>query len=104
MLAGGGSAGLRSVRPAYAAAIVLLEPDDLLRMPNGDQYELIDGVPTEKPMGAKSDSIAARLIGMLEPYCRAGKLGHVFGSQTGYRCFPGKPRQVRKPDISFVAN
>jgi Uma2 family endonuclease len=81
----------------------LMEPDDLLRMPDGEHFELIDGVPKEKPMGAKSDSIATTLSALLYAYCRAHKLGHVFGSQTGYRCFPGKPRQVRKPDVSFIA-
>jgi len=83
---------------------VLLDPDDLLRMPDGDRYELIDGVPVEKKMGAKSDWIAATLIGMLQPFCRARRLGLVFASQTGYRCFPSKPRQVRKPDVSLVAS
>ena len=82
---------------------MLVEPEDLLRMPDGDRYELIDGVPTEKNMGAKSDWIGASLIGSLQPFCRAHKLGFVFASQTGYRCFPNKPRQLRKPDVSFVA-
>ena len=27
----------------------------------------------------------------------------VFGPATPYRCFPNDPRQVRKPDVSFVA-
>lgn len=82
----------------------ILEPEDLQRMPDGDLYELIDGVPTEKPMGARSDFTGAVLIGLLQPYCRREKLGFVFGSQTGYRCFPEKPLQVRIPDVSFVAS
>ena len=39
----------------------LLEPDDLLKLPDGDHYELIDGVPVEKPMGAESDEIASSI-------------------------------------------
>ncbi|HXD87599.1 MAG TPA: Uma2 family endonuclease [Urbifossiella sp.] len=83
----------------------LLEPEELQKMPDGDSYELIDGVPTEKkPMGAKSDFTGAALIGLVKPYCRQHKLGLVFGSQAGYRCFPDKPLQVRIPDVSFVAS
>lgn len=78
-----------------------LEPDDLLRMPDGDNYELIDGIPKEKPMGAESDEIALAVGMLLKAFVRQHKLGHVYGSQTGYRCFPNG--RVRKPDTSFVA-
>ena len=83
---------------------VLMDADDLLAMPDGEGYELIDGIPVEKHMGAKSDLIALRLGGWLEQFCREHKLGHVFGWTTGYRCWTGKngrPR-VRKPDASVV--
>ena len=33
---------------------------------------------------------------------RAHKLGYVFGSQTGYRCFSVKKNLVRKPDVSCI--
>ena len=82
----------------------LLEPDDLADLPDGgDHYELIDGVPVEKQMGAEADRITVRLSSRLDPYCERTGCGPVFGGQTGYRCFPSKPRQLRKPDLSFVA-
>jgi Uma2 family endonuclease len=81
----------------------LIEPDELLRMPDGDRYELIDGRPKEKPMGAESDEINCKMNMLLVAFVRQHRLGHVYGSQTGYRCFDGKPRLVRKPDTSFVA-
>jgi Uma2 family endonuclease len=80
----------------------LLEPDDLLRMPDGDSYELVDGHPVKKPMGAESDRIAVRLAGKLDLFCTQRTVGFVFGSQTGYRCFPDRPRLLRKPDASVV--
>lgn len=80
---------------------VLLGPEDLLAMPDGERYELIDGVPKEKPMGAESDRIALRLGGLLDQFSLKTKCGLAFGSQTGYRCFPNK-QQLRKPDVSFV--
>ena len=60
----------------------LLEPDDLLRRPDGDHYELIDGVPVEKHMGAESDEIAVGLGALLLRYVREKGLGRVYGSQT----------------------
>ncbi|MBX9626824.1 MAG: Uma2 family endonuclease [Gemmataceae bacterium] len=82
----------------------LLEPDDLYGLPDGgDHYELIDGVPVEKKMGAEADRITVRLSSRLDAHCERTGCGLVFGGQTGYRCFPSKPRQLRKPDLSFVA-
>lgn len=40
----------------------VIEPEDLLRMPDGDHYELIDGRPREKPIGAESDEIEGLLL------------------------------------------
>lgn len=82
----------------------LLWPDDLVNLPeSGDNYELIDGVPVEKKMGAEADRVTVRLSSRLDGHCERTGGGLVFGGQTGYRCFPSKPRQVRKPDLSFVA-
>jgi Uma2 family endonuclease len=81
----------------------VVEPEDLLRMPDGDRYELIDGVPREKHMGAESDMIAIGLGSLLTAFVKANKLGLTFGAQTGYQCFPNRPKLVRMPDASFVA-
>jgi Uma2 family endonuclease len=78
-----------------------LTPDDLLAMPGGEHYELIDGVPKEKPMGAQSDEISAAVTIALGTFVRHHRLGHVYGSQTGFRCFPNN--RVRKPDSALVA-
>jgi Uma2 family endonuclease len=80
----------------------VLEPDDLLRMADGDRYELIDGFPVEKDMGAKADEIALAIGSQLRPYCLGKGLGRVYGPQTGYQCFPTRPALVRMPDVSFV--
>jgi Uma2 family endonuclease len=81
----------------------VLEPDDLLRLADGDNYELIDGRLKEKLMGAESDKLALRVGSLLDQFCLRTRCGAVFGSQTGYRCFAGKPKLVRKPDASFVS-
>jgi Uma2 family endonuclease len=81
----------------------LLEPEDLLRMPDGDRYELIDGKPKEKPMGAAAEEIGGLLLTQLNNFIRPNKLGRAYPSQTGFQCFPTDPKQVRMPDTSFVA-
>ena len=54
-------------------------------------------------MGAKSNEIAGHLFGALYQHVRSQRLGHLFVAETGFRCFPSRPRLVRKPDIAFVA-
>ena len=81
-----------------------LEPDDLLRMPDGDEYELIDGVPKEKQMGAKAEEIAGLLLTALNLFIRPRKLGRAYPSKAGFQCFPGRPGLVRMPDASFIAS
>jgi len=82
---------------------MLMEPEELERMPDGDHYELIDGIPVEKIMGAKSDELSLAIGSILRDFVLEKQLGRVYGSSTGYRgCFPHRPRMLRKPDVSFV--
>lgn len=80
----------------------VIEPDDLLRLPDGDRYELIDGRPKEKSMGAQSDEIGGLIVTQFNNFIRPNKLGRAYPSQTGFQCFPGRPKLVRMPDASFV--
>ena len=81
-----------------------LEPDDLLSLPGSDRYELIDGIPVEKNMGAEAGEINSTVNLLVKGFVRAKQLGHVYDAQTGYQCFPSNPNRVRLPDTSFVAN
>jgi len=82
---------------------LLIEPEDLLNMPDGENYELINGIPTEKAMSVDSEIIAFDLGTVLNLFVKQHDLGRAFGSNTGYVCFPNRPRQLRKPDVSFIA-
>jgi Uma2 family endonuclease len=78
-------------------------PEDLLRMQDGDRYELVNGVLVELHMGALAAWIAAKLVQFLNNHCDAHRLGWVFtGSDAGYQGFLDSTRTVRKPDVSFV--
>jgi Uma2 family endonuclease len=81
-----------------------LNPDDLLRMPDGDSYELVKGTPVEKkPMGARASETTIALAILLGAFIRQNQLGHLYDGQTGFHCFPDDPDRVRKPDLAFVA-
>ena len=82
--------------------VVLMNPDALLTMPDGDKFELVNGIPVEKQMGAESGEITTLLSALLTVFVRQQQLGHVYDGQTGFQCF-AEASLVRKPDISFVA-
>jgi Uma2 family endonuclease len=78
-----------------------LTPDDVLDLPDGDHYELVDGRLVEKTMGSRSQSVAALFVHLLMGHCRPTGLAHVF-VECGHVCFPGKPNRMRRPDVSCV--
>src|SRR5262249_10537575 len=78
-------------------------PEDLLAMPDGHRYELVDGRLVERDMGAQSSRIAAILIRLLDTHVTAQKLGFVFATDCGYQIVADHPNHVRFPDASFIA-
>jgi Uma2 family endonuclease len=78
-------------------------PEDLLAMPDGDRYELVNGVLVERHMGWLAGWIGNELARHLGNHCQAHSLGWATqGGGGGYEGFPGSTRTVRKPDVSFV--
>jgi Uma2 family endonuclease len=81
---------------------ILHTPEDLLAMPDGDHYELVNGKLVERNMGAYSSYVATRLVVILDAFCQANRLGWVFSEGTSYQCFPDNPDKVRRADVSFI--
>jgi Uma2 family endonuclease len=77
-------------------------PEDLLTLPDGDHYELVDGNLVERHMGAVSSWTGGILYHFLQVHCQANNLGWVWPADNGYRCFPDAPGKVRRPDVSFI--
>jgi Uma2 family endonuclease len=77
-------------------------PDDLLRMPDGDRFELVDGHLVELHVSLLSSLVAANLLRQIGNYCETHSPAWIFGADCGVQCFPGHPRKVRKPDVSLV--
>jgi Uma2 family endonuclease len=78
-------------------------PEDLLRMPDGHRFELIDGELVERNMGAESSQVAMNLMVRVGFHVRTNKLGKVFAPDCGYQIFPQHPNRVRFADGSFIA-
>lgn len=78
-------------------------PDELLAMPGGKHYELVDSIPVEKTRSLLSSRVATKVCWILDASCTGKDLGWILGPTCGYRCFPWKPGKVRRPDASFIA-
>lgn len=77
-------------------------PEDLLTMPDGDRYELVDGQLVERTMSVWASYVAGQVFLLLSNYCKEHHLGWVFPEGTSYQCFPSAPSLVRKPDVSLI--
>jgi Uma2 family endonuclease len=79
-----------------------LTADELEAMPDAKSYELVDGELVERAMGNEASWIGALITRYLVDHCVTNRLGLVFNSEAGYRCFADDPNRVRRPDVSFV--
>jgi Uma2 family endonuclease len=77
-------------------------PEDLLKMPDGDRYELVDGNLVERDMSFWSSYVGGVLYGLLWLHSREKKLGWVAPEGTSYQCFADAPNRVRRADVSFL--
>ncbi len=77
-------------------------PEDLLAMPDGDRFELVDGQLVEKHMSQVSSWIAGRAFLHLTTFVDAAHLGWIFPADCTYQCFPNAASKVRRPDVSFI--
>jgi Uma2 family endonuclease len=74
-------------------------PEYLLAMPDGKNFELVNGELVERNMGWYSCWIAGRLHYLLTNYCDANELGW---TAPGDASFPDDPNKVRKANVSFI--
>lgn len=77
-------------------------PEDLLVMPDGDQYELVDGALVERDMSGLSSWVGGETGALLRNFAKEHNSGWVFPADCTYQCFPDAPNKVRKPDVSFI--
>jgi Uma2 family endonuclease len=83
------------------AATKPITASELLTMPDGDRYELVNGSLKEQAMGVKSSWVAGEIAYRLRTFLEQHPVGMVFPEGTGYQCFE-EPDRVRKPDVSLI--
>jgi Uma2 family endonuclease len=79
-----------------------ISPEELLRMPDRKNFELVDGELLEQKVSILSSWIGGELFGLIRDFCGSRQMGWVFPPDSGFQCFPDRPKTVRKPDVSFV--
>ena len=77
-------------------------PEDLLAMPDGKSYELVDGHLEERNMSVLSSWVGSRLYRFIDIFVEENQLGWSWHADLGFVCFPDAPGKVRRPDVSFV--
>jgi Uma2 family endonuclease len=77
-------------------------PEDLLTMPDGDHYELVDGHLVERNVSYLSSFVGGRIHRLVGNYCEDNNLGWVAPADTGFQCYPDAPNKVRRPDATFI--
>jgi Uma2 family endonuclease len=77
-------------------------PEDLLKMPDGGHYESVDGELKERKASALSNLVASEMTRILGNHCHEHGPGWLFAADHGYRCFPWKPRQIRRAGVAFI--
>lgn len=77
-------------------------PEELLAMPDGKSFELVDGHLVERTVNAFSSWLGGELFGFVRDFCRTHKTGLVWPADNGLQCFADQPNKVRRPDVSFV--
>lgn len=79
--------------------------DDLLTMPDGENYELVNGQLVERNISQESSWVAGKLFRLLANFAEDRALGWVFPEGTSYQCFQqleDDPERTRRPDASFI--
>ncbi len=91
--------------PTFSARAVsrTYTPEDLLHLPGGEHFELVNGMLQEKRMGLATSEVTDRVSRRLGNFVEEQNLGRTPAGECGYQCFPDNPNQVRKPDHSFTS-
>jgi Uma2 family endonuclease len=77
-------------------------PDDLLRLPDNNTMELVDGQIVDKQVSAESSEIEGWILGRFLIYLLEHPVSKVYPSSLGYQCFEDQPEKIRKPDVTVV--
>lgn len=78
-----------------------LTREDVLLLPDGDAYELVDGQLQETHVSLESSLIGLELGAVIRNFVRPGRLGFVAGPDNALEIFDDR-HHYRKADVSFT--
>ncbi len=76
--------------------------EDLLTMPDGDDYELVDGQLVERTMGIESVWVGGRVYRLLSDYSDAHSSGWTLTEGASFQIFKDDPNRTRRADASVI--
>lgn len=84
--------GTHAMTMVVAERRVRYAPEDLLKLTDGGEYELVDGELVSHDMSPLSSTVTVQLEYLLRAFLRDRRLGWAFGPECGYQCFPDDPQ------------
>lgn len=77
-------------------------PEDLLKIPEGKRFELVNGQLLESHISGLAGWIAVLLSGRMLSFVLEHDLGIILPADAQFQCFPDDPNRIRKPDVAYI--
>jgi len=77
-------------------------PADLLTIPDGKHFELVNGELVETTMSLEGNWVAQKIARRVDEFSEQHSLGNVF-PEASFQCFADAPNMVRRPDVAFIS-
>ena len=85
-----------------AMATASYTPEDLLAMPDGKRFELVEGDLVETNVSTLSSWVGGKTFRLVANFAEDRGLGTVWPADCGLQCFEDEPGRVRRPDVTFI--
>ncbi len=85
-----------------ALATAAYTPEDLLAMPDGKRFELVDGDLVETNESTLSSWVGGETFRRVANFAIDHAIGTAWPADCGLQCFVEDPGRVRKPDVMFI--
>lgn len=85
-----------------ALATEACTPEDLLTMPDGKRFELVEGDLVETNVSTLSSWVGGRTFRLIANFAEDRGLGTAWPADCGLQCFADDPGRVRRPDVTFI--
>ncbi len=85
-----------------AEMISRITPDELLRIPDNNVMELVDGRIVEKHTSVRTCEVEGYFLFRIQIFLQVHPIAEVYPCSLGYQCFSDQPTKIRKPDMTVV--